>query len=213
MFKILDQITKVDVIEGRNQPRFIIVHDTASQPKTTFQNLLRFFKREDEISVHYTIDYDGTIVQLADEKDVCFHAGVSRWSVYDNLNYLSVGIEVFHNGKEFTEAQRLATQWLCKQIMERNQIKSIDVLRHADVAFPRGRKSDIRESFFQKYGSWQVFQSLLIDPKKAKLIEDNEKILAQRMKTAWAAVDDASAVRKYLAQLKGVPFKPYIITE
>ena len=52
-----------------------------------------------------------------------------------------------------------------------------------------------------------------IDENTLKKIEDNEKILAQRMKKAWDAVDEANAVRKYLAELKQVKYKPYYITE
>ena len=44
-------------------------------------------------------------------------------------------------------------------------------------------------------------------------IEDNEKILAQRMDAAWNALDSANAAKKYLSQLKNKKYKPYIITE
>lgn len=74
------------------------------------------------------------------------------------------------------------------------------------------------KSLFRQYGvdrphlefnpAWKA-----IDEVKQKQIEDNEKILAQRMKAAWAEVDEANAVRKYLAELKGVVYKPYKITE
>lgn len=211
--QIVNQITTVDTIRGKNRPKYLIIHDTASQQGTTFKNLLKFFQRKDEISIHYTVDYDGTIVQLADEKDVCFHAGVSQWDNDKNLNYCSIGIEVFHNGSDFTEKQRQAVLWLTKDIIARNGIKSLNVLRHADVAWPRGRKSDIKESFYKKYGSWQGFQALLDDPEKNKKIEDNEKILAQKMEVAQKALGEVNAARKYLCELKGIPVKLYKITE
>ena len=46
-----------------------------------------------------------------------------------------------------------------------------------------------------------------------KQIDANEKILRNDMDKAWKAVDNANARKRYLASLKSVPFKPYIIIE
>lgn len=159
--EVIKQLSKVDTWEGGNTKKYLIIHDTDSSPKTTWQNILAFFKRKDEISVHYTVSYDGEIVQLADENDRCFHCGKSMWGQDYALNNSSIGIEVFYNGSAFTDKQREATVWLIKDIMARNAIPAYRVLRHADIALPPGRRSDVRPSFYEKWGTWDKFQAYL----------------------------------------------------
>lgn len=86
-----------------------------------------------------------------------------------------------------------------------------------NMAYDLAEKVGLK-SLFRQYGVDRPHLELNpdwkpIDEQKQKEIASNENILAQRIKTAWAAVDEANAVRKYLAKLKGVPFKPYKITE
>lgn len=162
MFSIVRQISKTDVWSGGNLKKYIILHDTASQPKTTWENIIKFFKRKDEISIHFTVNYDGQIIQLADEDDRCFHVGRSSYGTDKDLNHCSIGIEVFHNGQPFTNIQREATIWLIKDLMKRHHVPVHRVLRHADVAWPRGRKQDIRQSFYAPYGGWGDFQAKLL---------------------------------------------------
>lgn len=50
-----------------------------------------------------------------------------------------------------------------------------------------------------------------IPPVIQKQIKENEAILEQRMKTAWDALDEVNVVKKHLANLKCVEYKPYII--
>ena len=56
------------------------------------------------------------------------------------------------------------------------------------------------------------FQCNGLPLKKSQAIEDQEKILEQRMHKAWQEVGNANAAKKYLAKLKGVKYLPYIIT-
>lgn len=44
-------------------------------------------------------------------------------------------------------------------------------------------------------------------------LKDNEDILSQRMDKAWEALNEANAAKKYVAELKGVPFTPYLIVD
>jgi len=153
---ILNQITDTDTAKGKvNQKRYIVVHTTASKPNTTFQNILKFFKKKDYLSVHYTISYQGDIVQLAKDDAVCYHAGISQWMNDKDLNNCSIGIEVFDNGQPFTDIQRENTIELCAMICRRWKIPVSKVLPHSTVAYPRGRKSDPPKSF---YKDWSEFQ-------------------------------------------------------
>ena len=54
-----------------------------------------------KVSSHYLIGRDGKIINLVDEKNRAWHAGVSRWKGIDNLNNISIGIELENPGHEF----------------------------------------------------------------------------------------------------------------
>ncbi len=46
------------------------------------------------------ISKKGTIYQLVNEKDIAWHAGISKWGKDINLNDKSIGIELDNNGFE-----------------------------------------------------------------------------------------------------------------
>lgn len=165
MFSIQKQLSKTDVLSGGNTKRFILVHHTASSPKTTFQQIINFLNQKDEKSVHFAVGRAGEIAQLADENDRAFHAGISEWNGIKNLNDHSVGIEILSDGITFTPEQTDATVWLIIYLMARFNIPAENVLRHADVAMPRGRKNDVGVNFYvPKWGSWKAFQQSLMPP-------------------------------------------------
>jgi len=166
MFTIEKRISKVDVWIDNNTKRYIICHHTASSPKTTFQGIINFFNKKDEISIHFVVGSGGEVVQLADENDRCLHAGKSDWQGRTTLNNHSIGIEVLSDGQEFSDVQIEATTWLIKDIMARNHLTPDKVLRHLDIAIPKGRKSDIGQNFYKKWGTWENFQNSLRGVKK-----------------------------------------------
>lgn len=92
------------------------------------------------VSAHYLIDRKGVIYQLVADKNVSYHAGVSK--VPDgrsNVNDFSIGIEMMTTEKEdYTNAQYGAVQKLVDGLKSRYAIKY--VLGHDDIA--PGRKSD-----------------------------------------------------------------------
>ena len=148
----------------KNTRQFIIVHDTASG-NATLNNILRFFALSNSVSIHYVIGKAGEVVQMVSENNVAWHCGVSKWDGITFMNRCSIGIEVLSDGKEYTQAQRIATWELCKDIMKRNKIQTHNVLRHADIAMPRGRKQDISLPFYKPWGdTWSGFQVALSWP-------------------------------------------------
>lgn len=168
MFKINKDLTS-EAWKGGNSKRFVIVHHTASSNKTTFQGIVNFFKKKDYISIHYVVGRNGEITQLVDENDRAWHAGKSEWKGTKDLNNHSIGIEILSDGKTFTDKQREATQWLCQNIIKRNNIPIDNVLTHANIA--PGRKWDVGPNFYvPKWGSWEGFQDSLIPKPK---IESN----------------------------------------
>lgn len=186
-----------------NTKQFCIVHHTASSTQTTMQGIVNFFKKPDYVSVHYVVgrtEADG-ITQMVDENNVAFHAGVSEWGGVKDLNNHSIGIEVLSDGQTFTDWQIQATTELIRYIMVRNGIPASKVLRHADVAMPRGRKSDVGPAFFKQWGTWEKYQEALAisDPQ----LERNYSAAADCANIALAKLNTA---KKALADWKGVPF-------
>lgn len=170
--KITKRLTKnrKEIYANKNSKEFIIVHHTGSG-NATWQQILRFFQRTDYLSVHYIIGRDGTTIQYVDDNDVAFHAGNSKWKSRTGFNYCSISIEIVSNGHDYTDAQRDACTELCKELMNKYDIKHDHVLRHADISGYRG-KWDVGPNFYlEKWGSWPKFQSYLQNSPK-QLYED-----------------------------------------
>ncbi len=54
-----------------------------------------------KVSAHYLIDEDGATFRLVDEARRAWHAGLSRWRGRDDINAVSIGIEMVNPGHEF----------------------------------------------------------------------------------------------------------------
>lgn len=103
-----------------------------------------------EVSAHYVVDEDGTILQLVPESRRAWHAGRSYWKGERDINSRSIGIEIVNPGHEngyrpFPDAQVAAVIELARDICARHGIAPHDVLGHSDVA-PE-RKEDPGELF------------------------------------------------------------------
>jgi len=117
----------------------------------------RLKDKDAKVSAHYVIHEDGGIIQLVNEHDRAWHAGVSEWNGETNINSASIGIEIVNGGHDFPnkdgslpkfpDAQIKAVIALCKDIFRRNG--SLNVLGHSDIA-PM-RKQDPGEHF-----PWEV---------------------------------------------------------
>jgi N-acetylmuramoyl-L-alanine amidase len=102
------------------------------------------------VSAHYLVDEDGTIWQLVEEDHRAWHAGVSCWREWTDINSRSIGIELVNPGHEFgyrpfPERQMAALLALAGAILGRHPIPARNVVGHSDVA-PR-RKMDPGELF------------------------------------------------------------------
>lgn len=97
------------------------------------------------VSTHYVIDEFGAINQLVADYDVAYHAGVSVWSGWKNVNEFSLGIELVNsnNGRDpYEAAQMEALTDLVEWKIQQYKIGIENVVRHLDVAIPAGRKTD-----------------------------------------------------------------------
>jgi N-acetylmuramoyl-L-alanine amidase len=126
----------------------IILHYTGMQSSEAALKWL--CNQQSGVSSHYLIDDAGAIVQMVDEDQRAWHAGVASWKGVTDINSCSIGIELHNPGHEFgyvdfTPAQVSATIALCRDIAERHAIASHNILAHSDVA-PL-RKIDPGEKF------------------------------------------------------------------
>jgi N-acetylmuramoyl-L-alanine amidase len=98
-----------------------------------------------QVSAHYVVREDGTVVRMVDEARRAWHAGVSRWEGETDINSRSIGIEICHPGADapglpYPDGQIAAVVELSREILGRHPIPPERVLAHSDVA--PARKSD-----------------------------------------------------------------------
>ena len=92
------------------------------------------------VSAHYLIDRKGVIYRLVRDKDIAYHAGVSKMpDGRKNVNGFSLGIEMMNTEQgQFTSAQYVAVNNLIALLKKQYPIKY--VVGHADIA--PDRKTD-----------------------------------------------------------------------
>jgi len=119
----------------------VVVHSTAN---ASLEGTTRWFCHpESQVSAHFTIGKDGSIVQHVSTFSRAWHAGKSVLDGKENLNDFSLGIELvnLNDGKDpYPEAQTTALRFLIGAMRRRFDLKVIT--SHEHVALPHGRKSD-----------------------------------------------------------------------
>ena len=125
--------TKVDTV---------VVHATVFE--TADEVIRHFANPQTNVSAHYTIDRDGTVISHVPEENRAWHAGESRMEDGRvNVNDFSIGIELVNRNDgtdPFPEKQLEALRDLLKAINTRHAIRHI--IPHYACAHPPGRKSD-----------------------------------------------------------------------
>jgi N-acetylmuramoyl-L-alanine amidase len=121
----------------------LILHYTGM--RTAAEAIERLCAPEAQVSAHYLIDEDGTVLRLVPEERRAWHAGVAFWAGRRDINSASIGIELVNPGHDFgyrpfPEPQMAALEALCRDLLARHPIPARHVLGHSDVA-PR-RKAD-----------------------------------------------------------------------
>jgi len=126
----------------------IILHYTGMEDGSSA--LARMCDEDAQVSAHYMIEEDGRVFRLVDEGKRAWHAGVSSWRGESDINSASIGIEIVNGGHDlglpdFPPVQIAAVIALVRDIMQRYQLKSHQVIGHSDIA--PGRKIDPGERF------------------------------------------------------------------
>ena len=94
-----------------------------------------------QVSAHYVISPQGDLIQLVPEHRRAWHAGASHWAGQDDINSVSIGIELVNDGFSPFAAPLMNTcEALVAEVMARWGIPPQRVLGHSDVS--PGRKID-----------------------------------------------------------------------
>ncbi len=137
-----------NVRAGERPPSIIILHYTGMKSGPGAQDWL--CNLQAQVSSHYLVHEDGSIVQMVAESARAWHAGKSFWAGDTDINSASIGIEIVNPGHflgypDFPAPQIEAVIALCRGIIGRHGIRPERVLANSDVAL--GRKIDPGEKF------------------------------------------------------------------
>lgn len=151
------------------RPNFVIIHHTAQD--SLKQTISTFTQPRTQVSSHYVIGKDGTIVQMLNDYLRSWHAGRGKWGSVTDLNSVSIGIELDNNGFEpFPEEQIESLLVLCKRLKWKYGIPTANFIGHSDIA--PSRKVDPNKYFpwqylaEEGYGFWYDEKEVLptLDP-------------------------------------------------
>ncbi len=171
-YKIPENTRKIDLL--------IFHHIQANSYEETIEAL-----EYHGVSANYLIDKNGKIVQIVDDNNIAYHAGVSYWNEFENLNNNSLGIEMINSNpfeNNFSEKQMESAIILAKYLIDKYQILPRYILGHSDIAYHRDsnfldRKQDPSHLF-----DWQLlaqnniglYPNIKIDEKEILKFEIND---------------------------------------
>ncbi len=125
------------------RPDTVVIHSTAASGLWLNVRYLR--KPESQVSSHFVIGKHGQIVQLVGLGRRAWHAGVSEMDGMRDVNSRSIGIELvnLNDGRDpYPEAQVRSTAALIRWMRQIYDIPNENIVTHAEVARPLGRKND-----------------------------------------------------------------------
>ena len=142
---------------GRGRIELIVLHYTAMP--TCVAALERLCDPDAEVSAHYLVDGDGTVLSLVNEAARAWHAGAGEWRGEGDINSRSIGIELANSGREpFAEPQMAALERLLVGVLERHGLGPEAVIAHSDMAPDRkgdpGARFDWRRLALQGLAVW-----------------------------------------------------------
>ncbi len=116
-------------------PNLVIIHHTAEESCQQSLRTLTDPNRRGRVSAHYLICKDGSVYRLVNEHYRAWQAGLSRWGNMQNINSLSLGIELDNNGHEpFSGPLIHSLLVLLKSIQTRYNIPTGNFVGHSDIA-------------------------------------------------------------------------------
>ena len=115
---------------------YVIIHYTAL--KNYKEAISYLCDVRNKVSSHYLISQKGEIFNLVKENKRAWHAGLSYWSGYNDINSISIGIELdFSKNKQnsnFTVKMLNSLEILLNKLKSKYKIKEENILGHSDIA-------------------------------------------------------------------------------
>jgi len=152
----------------------------------------RLTSKKNEVSSHYLISRNGKVLQLVKDNNIAWHAGVSNWFNFKNLNKNSIGIELENKGhqygyQDFPSKQITQLIKILKILKKKFKIQNTNIIGHSDIA--PSRKTDPGEKFPWKklykndLAIWHSLDEKFINNfRLKKLININKKNMLKMIK-------------------------------
>jgi N-acetylmuramoyl-L-alanine amidase len=152
----------------------------------------RLLSKKYEVSSHYLISRNGKIIQLVKDNNIAWHAGISNWFKYKNLNKNSIGIELENKGhrygyQTFPSKQIVQLIKILKILKRKFKIKNINITGHSDIAPNRkidpGEKFPWKKLYKNDLAIWHSLDEQFIKNfRLKKLININKKNMVKMIK-------------------------------
>jgi N-acetyl-anhydromuramyl-L-alanine amidase AmpD len=121
----------------------IVMHADASGKASSSLDWIR--RAESQVSYHILIDRDGTIYSVVSPDRKAWHAGRSAMDTRTDCNQFSVGVCLSNKNdgvEKYPDAQVSAGVFVCALLCQHYGIDPLDIVSHAAIATPAGRKTD-----------------------------------------------------------------------
>ena len=139
---------------NKSKIKLIIIHYTAL--KNNEDAILYLCNKRNKVSSHYLISQKGIVYNLVDDKLRAWHAGLSFWQDYKDINSISIGIELDYNpygrNNKFSYKMILSLKKLLINIQKKYKISKSNILAHSDIA-------PFRKKDTGKYFPWQTLSA------------------------------------------------------
>jgi N-acetylmuramoyl-L-alanine amidase len=190
------------------KPNIVVIHHTAQN--SCDQTLKTFTSTKSQVSAHYVVCKDGTVHHMLNDYLRAWHGGVGRWGNINDLNSVSIGIEIDNNGfEEFTEPQLNGLLMLLDTLKHKYGIPAANFIGHSDIA--PVRKVDPNVHFPWKrfadsgFGLWWTDTTGVVVPDQFNSVEAL-RIIGYDVRDSTAAIQ--AFRRKYLQQEESKMLNP-----
>jgi len=174
----------------RRNNQSVIIHYTGMR---SLQSAVeRLLSKKYEVSSHYLISRTGKIIQLVKDNNIAWHAGISNWFKFKNLNKNSIGIELENKGHQygyqaFPSKQIVQLIKILKILKRKFKIKNINITGHSDIAPNRkidpGEKFPWKKLYKNDLAIWHSLDEQFIKNfRLKKLININKKNMLRMIK-------------------------------
>ena len=174
----------------RRNIQSIVIHYTGMR---SLQSAVeRLISKKYEVSSHYLISRAGKIMRLVKDNNIAWHAGISNWFVFKNLNKNSIGIELENKGhqygyQDFPNKQIIELIKILKILKKKFKIQNINITGHSDIAPHRktdpGEKFPWKKLYKNDLAIWHSLDEKFINNfRLKKLINVNKKNIVKMIK-------------------------------